>query len=293
MKKKILVILSLYMLTIYTLISCAYSIIPSEADTTAAQSQQDPYQDDSSSSKQSRVGFDDFNLDEVDLSELPTDLKTTAFLFEDGLNLIASIPEANIALYAPLDDEFSGVLLKRDDKLYKFDWSFSYSLLRVAWEDFDNDEDNELAVAICTMQGPQLFHEDLHIIEFAQDGTVDDHLIPTRLYQEDLHQKLHCELDTEKNYVTIRMGEDGAISFTPQQRLPESLDEEDGIDLIYNLVSYNFEDDRIIGLYGLSISCREWIGYGYREDRASIKADVTWDGNQFELGSFSLNVSVK
>lgn len=239
------------------------------------------------------VGFENFDLDKVVLTELPTKLKPSAFQFESGLNLVASIPEDEIALYAPLsDEEFRGVLVRRGDQLYKFDWEFAPSLLHAAWADYDNDGENELAVGVRTMQGPQIRHEELHVVKLGSDGTAQDYRMPEKLYQDDLTHQLLCEMDPKENCVTIRMGTDATVSFTPTQSVPETPQDGDGINPIYELVFYSFEADSIIGTYGIPINCHEWVG-GLREDRASVVANVGLQDGEFELWNHNLKISVK
>lgn len=171
------------------------------------------------------VGFEDFDLEKVDLSELPTEVETDPWVWGPGIHLVTSIPEADIALYVPLGHgDARGVLVRRGDQLYKFDWTFSRYLFHAAWADYDQDKEKELAVGICTLQGLQLFHEDLHMIEFEPNGQARDHLLLEKLYQEDLTQQLQCEMDAEENRVTVRMGEDAAVSFMPTQPVPKTLE---------------------------------------------------------------------
>lgn len=235
------------------------------------------------------VGFEDFDLDQVDLAELPTEVRNNPFVWGPGIHLVESIPGTDISLYAPLSDhELKGVLVRHGDQLYKFDWSYSRYLFHAAWEDYDRDGNHELAVGVCTQEGTCLFHEELHLVKLGADGQAQDFCLPEHLYKEDLTSQLQCTADTETNRVSVEMGNAG-VHFTPMQKVPDTMSAGLQIQPIHDMVYYTFADGKIIAEYGVPLYCSEW---GLPDNSASIRAYVSFHDGEFQLRPQSLNVDI-
>lgn len=237
------------------------------------------------------VGFEDFDLDQVDLEALPTEAKPDPFLWGPGIHLIQSIPEADISLYAPLSaHELSGVLIRYGEQLYKFDWNYSRYLFHAAWADFDHDGNCELAVGICTMYGTALFHEELHIVRLGENGQAEDFPIPEELYKKELTSKLSCEADYETNQISVGLN-DVKVQFPPILGLPTNSNSPLQIQPIYNIISYMFADGVIIADYGIPVYCEE---KKLPELSASVEAYVSFNReNEFGLYNLSLKVDAE
>ena len=227
------------------------------------------------------VGYENFDLAKVDLSELPTEIRDDPWVWEPGIHLVASIPNADIALYGPLNkDDFTGILVRKGEQLAKFDWELSRYLFHAGWGDYDNDGNNEIAVGNSTAQGMKLYLEDLHIMEVNSDGSMEDFCMPEELYMKDLTQQLSLETNVEENQLVINMGSKISITYTPNQMVPKIIKGKDGILHIYDVIHYYFNENDIIGKYGVLVNFSNWNESEYA---AEIEAKINYSKSEFTL----------
>lgn len=98
----------------------------------------------------------------------------------DGIRypLIARLPEDDIYLYGFSGNYYmKGVVLRYKDKIQTFPWSYAArdTLPKMAFKDYDQDGEKELAVSLYNGSGTGVSIEELHILELGKDGGWTDH----------------------------------------------------------------------------------------------------------------------
>ena len=220
-------------------------------------------------------------------SSLPTELETVAGAWGPGLHLVAQVPQAEVALYAPLDEEmFRGVLLRRGERQWELDWPLSQYLLHVAWADYDGDGEQELAVGNPTAHGNLIAYEDLHILEFLPDGGMEDFQMPEELFREVILSDLKVAAKPEEARLAVQLGEQASVVFSPFPGFPEAFEETELSYTVGEERSYLFEDNSITGIYGIQV----FLGKGLPDKTAYVEAAIYYADGQFQLEPAKLGV---
>jgi len=195
--------------------------------------------------------------------------------------LLAEIPEAEAALYA---GERDGVVLYWGDKVSAFDWSYMTPrgiMPRMYLDDFDGDEEQELAVILYNGSGAGISVEELHIVD-KSDAGLEDRVFDQESCIRQLREAVDLQLSVQPEGRLIgklRVGDQVYEAVMPFDD-PDEFDAVSDFLVLGNVVSFEWSENGIQGVFGAAV---------HKENSADIRyfgyfhADVLYRDGDFEL----------
>ena len=209
-------------------------------------------------------------------------------LDQNSVGLLAELPEQDVALYGVRDHRGDDrALLRWEDSLAEFDWSFGGPLIvepRLWCWDVDDDGQEEVVLLNHVGSGTGVSIEELHIVEKNEDGTLADYAFPEELWRDQLSALL--TLVKGNNRVWVSLGRE-LVDITSQ--LPENLEPETLRGLgTGNVAGFDTEWPRSADIRFSGSVCLDADGYNswYVAD---ISAYVSYAGGVFTLSDLHLN----
>ena len=209
-------------------------------------------------------------------------------LDQNSVGLLAELPEQDVALYGARDHRGDDrALLRWEDSLAEFDWSFGGPLIvepRLWCWDADDDGQDEVVLVNHVGSGTGVSIEELHIVEKNEDGTLADYAFPEELWRDQLSALL--TLVKGNNRVWVSLGRE-LVDITSQ--LPENLEPETLRGLgTGNVAGFDTDWPRGADIRFSGSVCLDADGYNswYVAD---ISAYVSYAGGVFTLSDLHLN----
>ena len=206
------------------------------------------------------------------------------FNFYD-IPLIASIPEKEIFLYGIKPN--SGVILKSGDRSFYYDWAYltpRFILPEIFLNDFDKDDQEELAVILYIGSGTGVSVEELHIIEISEDENFKDYLFKQDDYLSQIDKLVEFKSFTKNNKTTAELIIDEKV-------YPLNLDEQEKDNSISgtvfsNIVRFSVDDGKINAEFGVGIG---YDSFPTPVPVGTLHADVLFRDGEFTLKNIKPN----
>lgn len=136
--------------------------------------------------------------------------------WEDGIVILAELPEEDITLYGYNDEEYKymGVAIDHQDNVNFFEWTY-ISEEQIAPEMYWNADAGQLQVTLNLYDGSGVNAEELHVLQEYETMTLEDFIYRSSDYLAEIEEQLAGTGMSIGTYVDIKLGETMMLQFKP------------------------------------------------------------------------------
>ena len=137
--------------------------------------------------------------------------------WEEGIVLLAELPNDKIALYGYNDEEYKlrGVAIDYDGNVNYFDWEYTSEKTYIQPEMYWNAEENQLQITLNLSDGKGVNAEELHVLVVHDTKTMEDFVLRSSDYLMDIEERMAGTATAVGNYVDIKLGNTMMLQFEP------------------------------------------------------------------------------
>lgn len=149
--------------------------------------------------------------------------------WEEGIVLLAELPEEDITLYGYNDEEYKlqGVAIDHDGNVNYFDWIYM-SEEQIQPEMYWNTKKDQLQITLNLYEGSGVNAEELHVLVEHDTKTLEDFALRSSDYLMEIESRMAGTATTVGDYVDIKLGTTMMLQFEPVK-------EEDGEENVLKL----------------------------------------------------------
>lgn len=137
--------------------------------------------------------------------------------WEEGIVLLAELPNDKIALYGYNDEEYKlrGVAIDYDGNVNYFDWEYTSDKTYHQPEMYWNAEENQLQITLNLSDGEGVNAEELHVLVVHDTKTMEDFVLRSSDYLMDIEERMAGTATAVGDYVDIKLGNTMMLQFEP------------------------------------------------------------------------------
>ena len=137
--------------------------------------------------------------------------------WEEGIVLLAELPNDKIALYGYNDEEYKlrGVAIDYDGNVNYFDWEYTSEKTYIQPEMYWNAEENQLQITLNLSDGEGVNAEELHVLVVHDTKTMEDFVLRSSDYLMDIEERMAGTATAVGDYVDIKLGNTMMLQFEP------------------------------------------------------------------------------
>ena len=137
--------------------------------------------------------------------------------WEEGIVLLAELPNDKIALYGYNDEEYKlrGVAIDYDGNVNYFDWEYTSEKTYHQPEMYWNAEDNQLQITLNLSDGEGVNAEELHVLVIHDTKTMEDFVLRSKDYLMEIEERMAGTATAVGDYVDIKLGNTMMLQFEP------------------------------------------------------------------------------
>lgn len=137
--------------------------------------------------------------------------------WEEGIVLLAELPNDKIALYGYNDEEYKlrGVAIDYDGNVNYFDWEYTSEKTYIQPEMYWNAEENQLQITLNLSDGEGVNAEELHVLVVHDTKTMEDFVLRSSDYLMDIEERMAGTAKAVGDYVDIKLGNTMMLQFEP------------------------------------------------------------------------------
>ena len=137
--------------------------------------------------------------------------------WEEGIVLLAELPNDKIALYGYNDEEYKlrGVAIDYDGNVNYFDWEYTSEKTYIQPEMYWNAEENQLQITLNFSDGKGVNAEELHVLVVHDTKTMEDFVLRSSDYLMDIEERMAGTATAVGDYVDIKLGNTMMLQFEP------------------------------------------------------------------------------
>lgn len=137
--------------------------------------------------------------------------------WEEGIVLLAELPNDKIALYGYNDEEYKlrGVAIDYDGNVNYFDWEYTSEKTYIQPEMYWNAEENQLQITLNLSDGKGVNAEELHVLVVHDTKTMEDFVLRSSDYLMDIEERMAGTATAVGDYVDIKLGNTMMLQFEP------------------------------------------------------------------------------
>lgn len=137
--------------------------------------------------------------------------------WEEGIVLLAELPNDKIALYGYNDEEYKlrGVAIDYDGNVNYFDWEYTSDKTYHQPEMYWNAEENQLQITLNLSDGEGVNAEELHVLVVHDTKTMEDFVLRSSDYLMEIEERMAGTATAVGDYVDIKLGNTMMLQFEP------------------------------------------------------------------------------
>lgn len=137
--------------------------------------------------------------------------------WEEGIVLLAELPNDKIALYGYNDEEYKlrGVAIDYDGNVNYFDWEYTSDKTYHQPEMYWNTEENQLQVTLNLSDEDGVNAEELHVLVVHDTKTMEDFVLRSKDYLMEIEERMAGTATAVGDYVDIKLGNTMMLQFEP------------------------------------------------------------------------------
>lgn len=137
--------------------------------------------------------------------------------WEEGIVLLAELPNDKIALYGYNDEEYKlrGVAIDYDGNVNYFDWEYTSDKTYHQPEMYWNAEENHLQITLNLSDGEGVNAEELHVLVVHDTKTMEDFVLRSSDYLMEIEERMAGTATAVGDYVDIKLGNTMMLQFEP------------------------------------------------------------------------------
>lgn len=137
--------------------------------------------------------------------------------WEEGIVLLAELPNDKIALYGYNDEEYKlrGVAIDYDGNVNYFDWEYTSDKTYHQPEMYWNTEENQLQVTLNLSDEDGVNAEELHVLVVHDTKTMEDFVLRSKDYLMEIEERMAGTATSVGDYVDIKLGNTMMLQFEP------------------------------------------------------------------------------
>lgn len=139
--------------------------------------------------------------------------------WEEGIVLLAELPEDKIFLYGYNDEEYQlrGVAVEIDGNVNYFDWEYTSKRTNICPEVYWNEEASQLQITLNLFDGEGINAEELHVLVVYDTKTMEDFVLRSEDYLAEIEDRMEGTGQKVGSYVDIQLGKTMRMVFEPTQ----------------------------------------------------------------------------
>ena len=137
--------------------------------------------------------------------------------WENGIVVLASLPEAGITLYGYNDEEYKlrGAAVDYNGNVNYFDWVYTSNKTYIQPEMYWNAQENQLQITLNLYEGEGVNAEELHVLVVYDTMTMEDFVLRSEDYLAEIQDRMAGTATQVGAYVDIKLGKNMMLVFEP------------------------------------------------------------------------------
>ena len=137
--------------------------------------------------------------------------------WENGIVVLAKLPEAGITLYGYNDEEYKlrGAAVDYNGNVNYFDWVYTSNKTYIQPEMYWNAQENQLQITLNLYEGEGVNAEELHVLVVYDTMTMEDFVLRSEDYLAEIQDRMAGTATQVGAYVDIKLGKNMMLVFEP------------------------------------------------------------------------------
>ena len=141
--------------------------------------------------------------------------------WENGIVVLAKLPEAGITLYGYNDEEYKlrGAAVDYNGNVNYFDWVYTSNKTYIQPEMYWNAQENQLQITLNLYEGEGVNAEELHVLVVHDTMNMEDFVLRSEDYLAEIQDRMAGTATEVGAYVDVKLGKTMMLVFEPVRTL--------------------------------------------------------------------------